>query len=276
MKIERRVFNVAQLRAKAKADEKTGIEGYAAVFGQQTDLGWFKETIAPGAFTRAIAEKQDVRCLLNHDSNIVLGRTKSKTLTLTEDATGLHFDCEFPATQHAADLLALIERGDVDQCSFGFISRKTTWTEEKLEDGTIVDSRLVEDVDLFDVSPVTFPAYEGTSVSVRSLWPNGLPPEVQEHRGARAKDDCQCDCPECSDGDCDECSKTDCADENCRCKERSAPPPVERSERQNQARQRRGPDGRVLRDCRRRRQPVHLETALEVLGRRENQAPFGQ
>jgi len=125
MKREVRFISGAQIRARARAAEaKPGVTGYAAVFNQVADLGWFKESIAPGAFARALSEKQDVRCLQNHDANLLMGRTKNGTLRLAEDSTGLKFDCDFPDTQPARDLHVLLERGDMDQCSFGFTVRK--------------------------------------------------------------------------------------------------------------------------------------------------------
>lgn len=227
---EVRTFTGAQLRAKG--NETAGADGYAAVFNQVTDLGWFREVIRPGAFARAITEKQDVRCLQNHDDNLVLGRTKNETLALQEDSKGLKFSCDFPDTQTAKDLRALLDRGDVDSCSFGFIVRKQTWTEERLEDGTIQDTREIQDVDLFDVSIVTFPAYSGTSCEGRAktsdLWPDGVPAEIRSRRNRRARrtqrdntgyDDvtekCQCACAECMSGDCVDCSDPDCDDPYC-------------------------------------------------------------
>jgi HK97 family phage prohead protease len=180
MKREVRTFSGAQLRAK-NAD-KMGATGYASVFNQVADLGWFREVIKPGAFTRAINEKQDVRCHQNHDENMVLGRTKSETLSLKEDNDGLQFDCDFPDTTYARDLHTVMDRGDVDQCSFGFMVRKQTWREESDENGHTIQTREIEDVDLFDVSIVTYPAYEGTSCEARSLWPDGVPEEVERRR----------------------------------------------------------------------------------------------
>lgn len=212
VKREVRMLSGAQLRAKA---DKPGAEGYAAVFNEVADLGWFKETIKPGAFRRAISEKQDVRALMNHDENLILGRTKSNSLTLKEDGKGLNFDCDFPDTQAAKDLHTLMLRGDIDQCSFGFIVREQTWRQIKLDDGTSDEIREIEDLDLMDVSIVTFPAYEATSCEARALWPDGLPVEVRAHRHETRNFLCQCECPECEDGDCAECSNEECDDPNC-------------------------------------------------------------
>lgn len=232
MKREVRTFRGAQLRAKA--GETSGVEGYAAVFNSVTDLGFFKERIKPGAFARALREQQDVRCLYNHDQNLVLGRTKNNTLAMSEDAQGLKFDCDFPDTQAARDLKTLLERGDVDGCSFGFTVRKQSWEQETREDGTVEEIRTIEDVDLFDVGPVTFPAYDATSCEARSLWPEGLPKELRDRRKAAMETrdpqdgdgSCGCDCPECQDGDCADCSDPDCDDPNCGM-DRSAHKPAE-------------------------------------------------
>ncbi len=175
---ERRFLQGGKLKLRSGATP--GLAGYAAVFNDSYDSGWFIETIAPGAFRRAIKEKQDVRCLFNHDANNLLGRTKSKTLTLAEDSIGLHFDCELnPDARIATEVHAMVNRGDLDGCSFAFTVRKQSWFEEKDGGGNIIQHRLIEDVDLYDVGPVTYPAYEGTSVNARALWPDGVPSEVR-------------------------------------------------------------------------------------------------
>jgi HK97 family phage prohead protease len=176
-----REFRIIRGAMRAK-QEKPGIEGYAAMFNEQYDNGWFIETIKPGAFTRALKEKQDVRALMNHDPNLVLGRTASGTLSMREDKTGLYFDCDLPDTQTGRDLHTLIQRGDIDGCSFGFRVMKQSWREEKdAKSGKVVQYREIEDLDLYDVGPVTFPAYPQTSVDARSLWPDGVPQEIAEH-----------------------------------------------------------------------------------------------
>jgi hypothetical protein len=170
----------AQLRAKQS--DKPTIEGYAAVFNQLSEPIWgFRERIAPGAFARALREDQDVRALMNHDPNFVLGRSKSGTLEMDEDTKGLHFTCELPDTQAARDLHTLISRGDIDQCSFAFRVTKQTWIDERDADGNMSTIRELNDLDLFDVSAVTYPAYEQTTVDARSLFPDGVPAEVRSH-----------------------------------------------------------------------------------------------
>ncbi len=147
------------------------IGGYAAVFGVWADLYYFEESIRRGAFSNAIKENQDVRGLFNHDCNIVLGRTSAGTMRLWEDDQGLAYEIDPPATDAAEDLITSIQRGDVTQCSFSFMVRSggAIWTIVENGDGTETWRRELLDLDLFDVGPVTFPAYTETSVSVRSL-----------------------------------------------------------------------------------------------------------
>ena len=240
--IERRFVKGAQVRT-AKGDTP-GIEGYAAVFDEEYVL-WdgasFRvvEIVKPGTFTRALKEKQDVRCLFNHDANNLLGRTAAGTLRMKQDNKGLQFTNDMPDTQLGRDVRTSVDRGDLDGCSFAFNVTKQTWREEK-KDGVTISTREIEDVDLFDVGPVTYPAYTGTSVGARSselrsqvLAIDGLPAEVRSaiERGKKKGKDAECDCRcvACArDNDCEKCADymVDCGDEkNCRCmSSRSAKP----------------------------------------------------
>jgi HK97 family phage prohead protease len=167
MKPERRNFTVTELRVERRENESAKISGHAAVFDQLSEnLGGFREKIVPGAFIKAIAE-DDVRALFNHNPDHVLGRNRSKTLVLAEDQKGLFIEISPPDTQIARDLLVSIERGDITQMSFGFSPRTDgqTWGED--DAGNII--RTLTDVRLYDVSPVTFPAYPQTDVAVRSM-----------------------------------------------------------------------------------------------------------
>ena len=152
----------------SNGSEAPRIEGYAAVFDVLSeDLGGFRELIKPGAFTKTIRES-DVRALFNHDVNLILGRSKPggnkpATLTLEEDSHGLSIGIDPPDTQTGRDLIESIRRGDVDQMSFGFEKMKDRWLKEAR-----AQIRELLEVRLFDVSPVTFPAYLQTSVDVRS------------------------------------------------------------------------------------------------------------
>lgn len=122
----------------------------------------FREKVLPGAFADTI-KTDDIRALYNHDVNYVLGRNKAGTLFLEEDDIGLKVRILPPDTQWARDLMVSIEWGDISQMSFGFIVISDRWgTEEG------VDMRELLKVKLYDVSPVTFPAYPQTDVGVRS------------------------------------------------------------------------------------------------------------
>ncbi len=164
MEQERRYFTATELRAKGGSSP--GLTGHAAVFNQLSeDLGGFREEIIPGAFADTI-KADDIRALWNHDPNFQLARTKSGTLHLSEDNTGLKIDADLPYTQFARDLMKSIERRDVDQMSFGFmvLPDGQKWM---MREGSLV--RQLLRVALFDVSPVTFPAYPQTDVGVRAI-----------------------------------------------------------------------------------------------------------
>lgn len=165
MERERRVI-LSDVELRKDAATPT-VSGYAALFNEETVIaGLFREVIAPGAFAEAV-RGDDVRALFNHDSNIVLGRTKSGTLTLTEDKRGLFYEATLPKTQAAADVRELIQRGDVTGSSFGFTVDEDEWDDSEVKRGKL-PLRTIRKASLFDVSPVTFPAYEATSVSARS------------------------------------------------------------------------------------------------------------
>ena len=163
MKQERRTLQ-SEFRVERREDGKKLIRGHAAVFNVETDLGWFRERIAPGAFSESIG-KDDVRALFNHDENFILGRNTAGTLTMREDERGLYVEIDPPDTQVGRDLVTSIERGDISQMSFGFQTIKDSW---ETEENAAKDLRTLEKVKLWDVSPVTFPAYQETDVAVRS------------------------------------------------------------------------------------------------------------
>jgi len=148
---------------------KAYIGGYAAKYNvRSTMLGTFREQILPGAFTRALQEQQHpVVALWNHDSNYVLGSTRSGTLTVSTDDEGMRYSVEVPDTQLGRDLSILISRGDVWGSSFAFVIGEESWGKD--EDGTALRS-VVSVAGIYDVSPVLQPAYEQatTGVAVRS------------------------------------------------------------------------------------------------------------
>jgi uncharacterized protein len=201
--IERRFLPGLEIRAAMKSGKRT-ISGYAAVFNSPSSpLLGFTEYCKPGCFSRALKEKQDVRCLQNHDPNLLLGRTTNRTLTLREDGKGLWYECELPDTQAGRDTFSLVQRGDMSQCSFSFIPKKDKWGKDRNAAGNSKQIRDLLDVDLLDVSPVTYPVYEATAVTssrdedcgddedceditepkgmLRSMFPNGIPPEIRSH-----------------------------------------------------------------------------------------------
>lgn len=164
--IEKRVFEIRMDYENKEDDIETRlVSGYAAVFNKYSeDLGGFKERIEKGAFADAISIS-DVRALFNHDANLILARNTSGTLRLMEDEVGLKYEFEMPHTSLGNDLLQMIKRGDVNQSSFGFTVENDTWSEK---DGMVI--RTINKVKrLYDVSPVTYPAYPDASVAVRNL-----------------------------------------------------------------------------------------------------------
>ena len=160
-------MRVMQLRSgEFKTREDSGemvIEGYFAVFNSDYEM-WegASESIAPGAFTSSVGG--DIRGLTNHDTTLVLGRTKAHTLELKEDTHGLWGRITInPKDSDAVNTYERVKRGDVDQCSIGFMIRSEET--EFRDDGSI--HWTITDVDLFEVSVCTFPAYEETGVSAR-------------------------------------------------------------------------------------------------------------
>jgi HK97 family phage prohead protease len=157
-----------KVEVRAAMDDPNCIEGYAAVFDSMSeDLGGFRETIMPGAFKRALAESPDILCVVDHDSQRLLGRTSSGTCQIMEDDRGLRFRCNMPNTNLGRDMMALIARGDYSQCSFKFGMDPDDEEAEEWEEKSGVIVRTIRSVALLgDVSPVLTPAYRATSVSV--------------------------------------------------------------------------------------------------------------
>ena len=161
--------NCRQMRSIAaefqtrEEEDSLFVEGYFSVFGSVYEL-WdgASETIAPGAFSETL--DRDIRCLTDHESHLVLGRTKAGTLELREDDHGLWGRVKINRNdQDAMNLYERVKRGDVDQCSFGFdiLDEETTTT----ENGGV--RWVIKKVRLYEVSVVTFPAYEDTAVMAR-------------------------------------------------------------------------------------------------------------
>ena len=255
--IELRGLN-SELRASNDGAGKR-LMGYAATFGTETEIGGpislgggFRERLDSHCFDSCLAKNPDVRCLVNHDPNQVLGRTRSGTMKLSTDKVGLRYEVKLPDSSLGDNVYQSVKRGDVSGSSFGFTC---------LKDGWVGNTRTLLDLDLLDCGPVTYPAYQNTSVSVRSAsgattmvqlgWYKAqglrLPlteAEIrskmrqlrQEMMGDDDADDqereCSCPCDSCSrdnnclDCDCMEgCAGTDCASsdgdgETCHCTEK--------------------------------------------------------
>lgn len=167
---ETRSYHI-EIRAEGGEGEMPRLEGTAAVYDKPAEIhtwgGSFIEVIERGFFDDVWND--DVRALFNHDSNYVLGRTKSGTLELKDNEDGLGVIIHPPDTQMGRDTVTSIQRGDVDQMSFAF-SVKRGWDEWKENDEGVMVRTLKKGAckELFDVSPVTYPAYPQTSIAVRS------------------------------------------------------------------------------------------------------------
>lgn len=155
-----------------RADKSPRIIGYGAVFyngAPETEFRIgpdFVERVLPGAFDDAL-KQDDVRGLFNHNPAVVLGRTSAKTMELSVDKRGLRYDIDPPDTQAARDVVTMVRRGDVTGSSFLFRTIDENYRRERRKDGTTFYVRELKSVKLFDVGPVTFPAYEGTDVQAR-------------------------------------------------------------------------------------------------------------
>lgn len=176
--VERRYFH-SEARAKKDESGAMTIGGYGAIFNQYTNMGWYAEVVMPGFFDGIKSDR--CACLFNHKEEIVLGRTKNDTLQLRIDATGLDYQSKLPS--HRADVYELVKDGYVYESSFAFTTLKTTWeevdrsllagllSEADLDQlsyhGKVSVRKLEKGRELFDVSPVTFAAYEGTTTDTR-------------------------------------------------------------------------------------------------------------
>lgn len=166
---EMRVFNLTtEIRAAEPESESRTVVGSAAVFNIQADLRWFKEQIAPEAFDDILADpNHEVVALVNHDQNLVLGRRSSGTLKIYKEGNSLKYEFEAPNTTAGNDLLESLKRGDIKHSSFQFEVAEQKWTYDETNSDN--DLRTILKVKkLWDVSPVTFPAYQETDVAKRS------------------------------------------------------------------------------------------------------------
>ena len=184
----RRFGILTHVEVRTLADGSVHVEGHAAVFNVPTQIGppglGFEERIAPGAFKKTLSEGADVRFLFNHNPDLVLARSKSGTLTLVEDKRGLAVSANLAPTSVGRDLAILLERGDVSQMSFGFQVVKDVWETKKRADDSEYEIRTILEAKLFDVSAVTYPAYDETDLAIREAK---LARELRDARAFRVK-----------------------------------------------------------------------------------------
>jgi HK97 family phage prohead protease len=178
VEIERRFYRT-EARAQKADDGKMIIGGYGALLEKYTNMGWYAEVVMPGFFDDIKDDR--AACLFNHESSQVLGRKKNSTLTLKVDESGLDYEAILPS--HRADVFELIQDGYIYESSFAFTTKQASWAEidrselvGKLSEtdldslsynGKVTVRRLEKGRELFDVSPVTFAAYEGTTTDTR-------------------------------------------------------------------------------------------------------------
>lgn len=161
----RNYFDIQQFEVRNDENENPVVSGYASVFNKHSvNMGGWKEVVRPGAFKKTIQEG-DVRALWNHNTQYVLGRTKSNTLKLEEREEGLYIEAYPPNTTWARDLMESINRGDINQMSIGFNIIKHKWNTDQTP-----ALHEVEEIRLHEVSVVSFPAFPDTSVNVREAF----------------------------------------------------------------------------------------------------------
>ena len=154
--MEKRIFNI-ETRVDSTEDGRDLVVGHASVYDSRSNnLGGFYEFIERGAFTEELIANSDVRALINHDPNLILARNTSGTLNLTADERGLKYEFEMPETSYGKDLAISMKRGDITQSSFAFTVAEDDWSTD--DEGNNI--RTIKKIDrLYDVSPVTYPAY---------------------------------------------------------------------------------------------------------------------
>lgn len=170
MKQERRTIT-GTVHARAIGDGMPKeIGGIAAVVNSVTDLGYFEEVITPGAFDYALSREYDIRCLFNHEAELILGRTKADTCNVFVNADGNLEYTWIPDYENPTHMSVVrsIMRGDITQSSFAFTIKEQTWT-DSTKYGTMGKRTITMIDELFDVSPVTYPAYAETEADARSI-----------------------------------------------------------------------------------------------------------
>lgn len=195
--MERRFLSISVRTAPATDSNSPGtLVGYSAVYNSYSaDLGGFRELVLPGCFDRSLANGDDVKALVNHDSSLIIGRTRNKTLRLSSDNIGLRCEIDLPNTSVGRDAWENVRTGNQNEMSFAFEVQDQDWGEDDDPDDRSkkITVRRLKQVKLYDCSVVTSPAYSATSVSVsgkhpffnslvrsfQELFPTGVPVEVR-------------------------------------------------------------------------------------------------
>lgn len=182
--IERRFTDVKELRS---SEDGNIVEGYPIVYDQETDIGWFREKIARGAATNAL-KSSDEFVLFNHDPNFPLARRSNGTLEVTEDDHGVKIRADLSKSARGREVHEMVKNGLIDKMSFAFSTEKESWEYAQGKS----DLRIVEEFrELFDYSPVTYPAYKQTELQARSakdVFDSRKAPAGDEQPGAPGKD----------------------------------------------------------------------------------------
>ena len=169
-------LEIRALQTLEKTEDNV-VEGYALKFNKESrNLGGFVEIFSPEALDGV--DLSDVRCFLNHDSSKLLGRTSSGTLTLDVDEVGLHFRCVLPNTSIGRDVMELVKRGDLSQCSIGFTVDNDDWAK-----GADIMTRFINKIgSLLEISLVSIPAYDDTDVRVATRSLEEAVNEIEKQR----------------------------------------------------------------------------------------------
>jgi HK97 family phage prohead protease len=228
-KPETRSYKAARLEARKSANGSMQLAGTAIVFGSKSqDLGGFIEICSYEAVQKSLKRNSDVFMLWQHDSSQPLARVKTGTLELSLNQAGLDFVATLPDSPLGQNAFQAIKDGTVDSVSFGFSIEPDGGDEWVMQGDSVV--RILRDINVGEISPVTWAAYLAPHVDVRSC-PASLRSKLKrgddddeiddpENDPEDDSDECECDCPECLGGDCSECSDSDCDDPNCYDEER--------------------------------------------------------
>jgi len=224
-KPETRSYKATRLEVRKSADGSMQLTGTAIVFGSESqDLGGFVEICSYEAVQKSLKCNSDVFMLWQHDSSQPLARVKTGTLDLSLNRAGLDFTATLPNSPLGQNAFQAIKDGTVDSVSFGFIIEPDGGDEWVMQGDSVV--RILRDINVGEISPVTWAAYLAPHVDVRScpaLFRSKLKrqpddevddPEDEDDTDSE-EERCSCECPECLEGDCDECTDPDCDNPDC-------------------------------------------------------------